>query len=512
MAVTQQKARLQQVSVTAASTPNPTATTNAAGAPSQQMLQNALASLRRVSPWAPEPTYAAEVTLSDNFVVATDTRQSDPFARKLSTSTSRSSFEPTVYLADLGIQRMSGMHHRDSQSMRPSFAPVPEYEEPEAFAREVTGSVSMSPMCSSGQVAAAGKRSNSENAVVENAAVQSVPANASTPVSTIQPAQASPSFQTDMKKSVMGRVHDAVVVMQPEAAASCAGAVARVAPAGSHVSVPEASQPQPLQEQSISFSPGNGAAFDFKPPGSAATPSASPLSAAPTPNHSITASQARSISFAPPGLTPEVTDKNMPGNFSNAGKELLTQGSLSVRLQNPSATPDVASRSVMAGSHRASYVASAGAAHSARAESAAQVSHMHQQSPAVLGSNAEVLRLQYILSRVQTVLPEGSADVFQDVEGFISQLMQRMVPFGSGFVAGANADVQLPEASVAASTLTVQQELKRGLGRGKDLMMVRRSAPQATTVSRLSAPVGSHSRSRSRVRFLVAPVRDQCLL
>ena len=121
MAVSQKEERLKHVPVNAAPAHNPTATVG--GPPSAQVLQNALASLRRVPAEAPD---VAEDVPADNFAVDANTRPSDPFARKFSTSTTRSSFEPTVYLGDMGVQRMSGMYHRESQSMRPSCAPVPE--------------------------------------------------------------------------------------------------------------------------------------------------------------------------------------------------------------------------------------------------------------------------------------------------------------------------------------------------------------------------------------------------
>ena len=346
---------------------------------------------------------------------------------------------------------MSGMYHRESQSMRPSCAPVPECEELEEIARDVTGSVSMSPMNSSGQGAAADDINNDENV-----AVAAVAMTTATPVSM---GQASPTYEAGVQKSCLSRQHHT----------DMAGM--------------EASEPHPANEKSFSFT--NGAAKGFHAPECAATPDA-----AATPKPPIAASQSRSISLAPSGVTPEVTAEN------------IAQGSVSVGLRNPGDTPEVASGVV--GDRRLSRFASAGVMHSARAESAAPVSQPQQKSPMMRDtSSAEVQQLRYILSRVQTLLP--AADLYEDVEAFVAQATRRMATFEGGAAAGGTPDVHAAEPSMAASALTVQQELKRGLGRGKDLMMVRRSAPQATTVSCVSAPAGSQSRSPFRVRSHCSP-------
>ena len=299
---------------------------------------------------------------------------------------------------------------------------------------------------------------------VETVAAAADSMNAATPVKMVQP---SPASEADMQKYGMSHEHTVVT---------------GIASAPSFGSGLEPSEPQPSKENSVSFTLGNGASVDLQQPRCAATPGA-----AATPQHSIAAPQARSISCAPPGVTPEVTDNS------------CAQGSISLGLQNPDATPEVAS--VVAGGHRLSRVASAGAMHSARAESAAQTSQLQHKSPAILDAHrAEVQRLQFILSRVQTILPEGSANVYKDVDDFVAQVKQRMVPLGRGIAAGGTPDVHAAECSMTASAMTVQQEWKRGLGRGKDLMMVHKSAPQASTVSHLCVPPGSHSRPRSRVR------------
>lgn len=426
MAVRQQNERLQQVQVTTDPVQTQPTQNHAGSPPSQQMLQNALATLKCVPAEAAPPADAAI------------SRPSDPFARNLSIATTRDSFEPTVYLDDLGVTGKSSMYKRASQSMRPSFAPVlAEHAEQESLRRSALApEVSSSP------------------AVLPDTerCVQAIPSNSTTPaVSVYGSHQAQVSQRLSIQSSFAGRTP---VGAQPSRAAATPGTIA-------------------------------------------------------SGQQSAAASVARSISLAQQAVSPHVASQSNCGAGSYSSKPCTTPGSVSVGLHTLKPTlPPSAAQSVHDVRQPKPYVASDYARTPASVGTGQEMkSRQHSQTQQV--DLAEFLRLKYILSRVQTLLPEGCADVSQDVEGFLAQVKKCMVPLGSD--PSVEPGAQSPAPSITASALTVQQEMKKGLGKGKDLMMVRQSAPQATTVSRLSGPAGSNTPKRSRVRTQSHPTSQCCL-
>lgn len=450
MAVCQQKERLQQVPVTALAPTQtqlpPNATT--AGPPSEQMLQNALASLRRI-PAETDPAAATATDAANSIAAANscasanrNSRPSDPFGPKLSTSTTRDSFEPTVYLDDLGIgaacKSKCSLYNRASQSMRPSFAPaIAECVEQEALSL--------------------------------------------TPSPWRRPSMTSAQHST--------------------AATSAARSISLAPPAGSpHMAATTA----PHSNMGTGL-PGSHTSHK------ACTPA--------TPGSASVGLDTLKPTIAPPASSPHVAAcQSNQGHGSHTSQKACTAatpGSVSVGLHTLNPTPSpAAAQSVQQHESRQpmSHVAPAYAG--TPAASVGVATGQENKSPQQLQQTqqvdlAEYLRQKHILSRLQTLLPEGSVDVLEDVEGFLSQVKKRMGLVDSNenkaLVEGcvkrhANANAKSPGLSIAASALTVQQELKRGLGQGKDLMTVRSSAPQATTVSRMSAPVHLNPPEHSQVR------------
>jgi hypothetical protein len=338
------------------------------GPPSAQQLQSALASLRHVPVTSAEAVDNVQGVAGD--VGASQHWPSDAWARKMSTSTSRSSFEPTVYIGD--VNRMSSMFNR--ASMRPSCAPVPEMSVAREATRESLDTMSMGP----GQ---SGNSSVQGTPTPTHSVPEGIGQGDSVRVASVQNAGKTSAHQTpppgifQEQQQLLGTGGVSPYEVSPHALMTSGPSVV--------------SRSEPVA---------NTAGIQAATPTPQGTPAASDVIA--PKNSAVADRQGTSVSRCRP-LKPAEDFCTTEGSVSlAAGGALRTHSKQSIERSISLAPLSVAGSPAVA--------ASAGAMCSPAlpAEDAQNLSELQRLRDALAASRAENAQLQHILELVQTLLPE----------------------------------------------------------------------------------------------------------